>query len=80
MTSTLRRLSRQKHSSLAVQTYWDALHFSRTGLMSLKQIEARVLAFAGDIPKREAIAAIRKGILAARRHTGQPPFNDELPI
>jgi Toprim domain len=45
--------------------YLDTLHFNRTGLMSPAQIEARALASAGDIPKPEAIAAIRRGMSAA---------------
>jgi hypothetical protein len=79
MSAALRRLARQRHPALAVQAYWDAMHFGRTGLLTVAQLEDRVLRCAGDIPEGEARAAIRRGIAAAQRQT-ERPFDDPLPF
>jgi hypothetical protein len=78
MSTVLRRLSRQRHSGLALRAFYDTLHFGRTGILKIAEIEEKLLSSAGAIPRPDAVAAIRRGIAAAQRQTGRLPFNDEL--
>jgi hypothetical protein len=80
MSSALRRLYREKHAIIALQAYWQSLHFVRTGVLTATQIEASVLALAvaQGIPHDEAAKAIRKGTNAARKRTAPPDLNDPL--
>jgi hypothetical protein len=80
MSTVLRRLARQRYPHIALQAYWDCLHFGRTGLLTVAQLEDRVLRCAGDIPEGEARSAIRRGIAAAQRQTAKPAFDDPLPF
>lgn len=79
MSTALRHLPRQRHPALAFQAYWDCFHFGRTGLMTIAQLEDRLLASAEGIPKQEAIAAIRRGMAAAHRQIAWP-LNDPIPF
>jgi hypothetical protein len=81
VSAALRRLYREPHSVIALQAYWQSLHFVRTGVLAPAQVEARLLALATSkgIPPDEAARAIRKGANAARKKTAPPDFDDELP-
>jgi hypothetical protein len=80
MSSILRRLARQRHSGLAIRAFFDAMHFRQTGFLTVAQIEDRLLEAYRDIPKPEAIAAIRRGISAACKKSAPPPFDDQMPF
>ncbi len=69
MTSALRRLADQPNGPLAAKGYCDFKSYCVPALMSEDDIIKRIVASTrgSRIPETEAIAAVRKGIEAAKR-------------
>ena len=69
MSATLRRLLSQPNGALAAKAFIDHENYVRTALLTEQAISDRILACArgAAIPELEAIAAINRGLAAARR-------------
>ncbi len=68
--TALRRLARQPNAGIALKGYVDFMNYVVPGLMTEREVIARILK-ATSIAETKALAAAMQGIAAARRRSPQ---------